>query len=184
MLVSSDFSITGPDTTLSLESVPSNIADVKSLVFTTNDNFPYPLRSVSEADGHDPGHPGRIWTNLTSSSHEVVPITDLPATIKMETDVVNGTRVWVDNEFVGRFEVFVFGGRNTLFSWSQMALVAPLDEIEGGVDTLVLEAGTGGGGRGYFDDPPGETPSAAGKLKRRFWWMGMAMTAVLFVDVQ
>jgi hexosaminidase len=57
---------------------------------------------------------------------------------------VNGTRVWVNEKFTGRFEVFVYGGRNTLFSWSQMALVAPLFEVQGGVDGLVLEAGVGG----------------------------------------
>lgn len=63
--------------------------------------------------------------------------------------MLNGSRVWVSDIFAGRFEAFVYGGRNTLFSWSQMALVAPLDEIEGGVDNLVLEAGVGlnGGGR-------------------------------------
>jgi hexosaminidase len=65
----------------------------------------------------------------------------LPVKLRIETDIVNGSRVWVDDTFVGRFEVFVFGGRNTLFSWSQMALVAPLDRIEGGIDSLVLEAG-------------------------------------------
>jgi hexosaminidase len=177
--ISSEFSITGPDTTLSLETVASNTTEVKTLVFTTNDNFPYPLRSVSEVDGHDPGHPGRIWTNLTSSSHEPVLIS-LPALIQIETDVVNGSRVWVNDEFAGRFEVFVFGGRNTLFSWSQMALVAPLDEIEGGVDGLVLEAGTGGSGHGDFD-LPGETPSAVGKVSLGSWWAVITVMVVLVV---
>ena len=56
--------------------------------------------------------------------------------------MVNGSRVWANDTFVGRFEVFVFGGRNTLFSWSQMALDAPLDSIDGGVTSLLLQAGT------------------------------------------
>ncbi|KAH8724116.1 family 20 glycosyl hydrolase [Phaeosphaeriaceae sp. PMI808] len=144
--VSSSFTLSGPDTSLSLSANPTNNTDAKptgSLIFTTSDNFPYPLRSVSIADGHDPGHPGRIWSNLTTSSHTPVYIT-LPATLRIETDVVNGSRVWVDGTFAGRFEVFVFGGRNTLFSWSQMALVAPLESVEGGVDGLELEAGIKG----------------------------------------
>lgn len=58
---------------------------------------------------------------------------------------MNGSRVWVNDAFAGRFEVFVFGGRNTLFSWSQMALVAPLESVQGGVDKLVLDAGVGNG---------------------------------------
>lgn len=49
----------------------------------------------------------------------------------------------MNEKFAGRFEVFVFGGRNTVFSWSQMALVAPLDSVEGGVDTFKLEDGVG-----------------------------------------
>ncbi|ORX95883.1 putative beta-N-hexosaminidase [Clohesyomyces aquaticus] len=136
-------SLTGPDSSLSLGPVATNTTNTTTLVFSTADNFLYPLRSVSEADGHDPGHPGRIWTNVTSSSHIPVPIR-LPAEVRIETDVVNGSRVWVDGRFKGRFEVFVFGGRNTLFSWSQMAMVAPLGSVEGGLESLVLEVGIGG----------------------------------------
>ncbi|KAF2865483.1 putative beta-N-hexosaminidase [Massariosphaeria phaeospora] len=145
LTATSPFTLTGPDTSLSVENATSNSTTTQTLVFKTADNWPYPLRSTAETDGHDPGHPGRIWTNLTSSSHEHVPIT-FPAKIRIETDVVNGSRVWVDNEFKGRFEVFVFGGRNTLFSWSHMALVAPVDGAQGGLESLVLEAGTGGAG--------------------------------------
>lgn len=145
--VSSPFTLAGPDSSISAETVSSNTTDTTTLVFTTDDNFPYPLRAVSESDGHDAAHPGRIWTNVSSSTHIPVPIS-LPANIRIETDYVNGSRVWVNDAFAGRFEVFVFGGRNTLFSWSQMALVAPLDTIEGGIDGLVLEAGIGGGGGG------------------------------------
>jgi hexosaminidase len=142
--VSAPFKLSGPDTILSVTAISpnntnSNISSM-SLVFTTSDNFPYPLRAVSSTDGFDPGHPGRIWTNQSSSTHEAVSIT-LPATLRIETDIVNGTRVWVNNKFAGRFEVFVYGGRNTLFSWSQMALVAPLMRVEGGIDGLVLESG-------------------------------------------
>jgi hexosaminidase len=141
--VSSSFTLSGPDTVLSLSTLTTNTSgDITTLIFTTADAFPYPLRSVSPDDGHDPGHPGRIWTNQSTSSHEPVSIR-LPAKLRVETDIVNGSRVWVDDTSVGRFEVFVFGGRNTLFSWSQMALVAPLDRMEGGIDSLVLEAGVG-----------------------------------------
>lgn len=66
---------------------------------------------------------------------------ELPATVRIETDVVNGSRVWVGKAFAGRFEVFVYGGRNTVFSWSQMAFVAPVGEVSGGVEGVVLEAG-------------------------------------------
>jgi hexosaminidase len=146
--VSAPFTLFGPDTTLSLSTTPSNYSSRKStstsLIFTTNDNFSYPLRRVSPTDGFDPGHPGRIWTNQSSSSHEEVSI-NLPAVIRLETDVVNGTRVWVNEKFAGRFEVFVYGGRNTLFSWSQMAMVAPLEEVRGGIEGMMLEAGVGDG---------------------------------------
>jgi hexosaminidase len=158
LTASSPFTLVGPDTTLSIETVPSNISTngTLTLVFNTADNFPYPLRSTSELDGHDPGHPGRIWTNVSTSTHHPVPI-NFPAEIRIVTDVVNGSRVWVDSVYAGRFEVFVFGGRNTLFSWSQMALVAPLDQVEGGLDSLVLEAGIsgkGGAGNGTQTAPP------------------------------
>ncbi|KAF1937146.1 glycoside hydrolase [Clathrospora elynae] len=165
--VSSAFTLSGPDTSLSLAPIPHNTTQdsTHSLIFTTADGFPYPLRSVSIIDGLDPGHPGRIWTNQSTSLHQPVAIT-LPAMLRIETDVVNGTRVWMNGDFKGRFEVFVFGGRNTLFSWSQMALVAPLEAVEGGLDSLVLEAGIGlrtsyQGGDGLAE-PLGE--SGAGRL--------------------
>lgn len=170
LAASSAFSLTGPDTSLGIESVPTSNGTTDTtttLVFKTADNWPYPLRSTSESDGHDPGHPGRIWTNASGSTHGVVPVA-LPAEIRVETDVVNGSRVWVDGEFRGRFEVFVFGGRNTLFSWSQMALVAPLGGVEGGLDGLVLEAGIGGtGGQasgGNQTDPPPSNASGAERV--------------------
>jgi hexosaminidase len=148
-----------------------------SLVFTTADNFLYPLRSVSVDDGKDSGHPGRIWTNQSSSSHEPVSIT-LPAILRVETDILNGSRVWVNDTFAGRFEVFVFGGRNTLFSWSQMALVAPLETVQGGVDALLLEAGVGiknvrnGGGTSAV--PPMSNGATSHQL------YGVSMLAVVF----
>ncbi|KAJ4305873.1 hypothetical protein N0V90_001406 [Kalmusia sp. IMI 367209] len=161
---SGPFTLLGPDTSLSIGTVPSNISTngTSTLVFSTADGFPYPLRSTDQADGHDPGHHGRIWWNLTSSTHHPVPVT-FPANIRIETDVVNGSRVWVDDEFKGRYEVFVFGGRNTLFSWSQMALVAPLQSVSGALDGIVLEAGIGGsGGNGSTGIPP--PGSGAGRL--------------------
>lgn len=158
--VSSPFTLTGPDTSLSLFN--------GTLMFTTSDNFDYPLRRTSIFDGHDPGHPGRIWTNLTSSTHEPVGI-QLPATLRIETDVVNGTRAWVNDSFVGRFEVFVYGGRNTLFSWSQMAFVAPLESLEGGLDDILLDSGVGRrSGSGSGSGLP--VTNGAGK---RGGWMGV-----------
>jgi hexosaminidase len=85
----------------------------------------------------------------------------------------------VGDEFVGRFEVFVFGGRNTLFSWSQMALVAPLDGIEGGVDGLVLEAGTGRTGNGEMGSPPGE--GKAGKTAGSALWVAITILVCVLV---
>ncbi|KAI4710010.1 hypothetical protein J4E89_005242 [Alternaria sp. Ai002NY15] len=139
--VSSSFTLTGPDTSLSLVDLPNNSSgSTTTLMFTTADGFEYPLRSVSPADGHDTGHPGRIWTNQTTSSHEPVPIS-IPADLRIETDILSGSRVWINDTFAGRFEVFVFGGRNTLFSWSQMAFVAPVGVVEGGLDSLMLQTG-------------------------------------------
>lgn len=185
--VSAQFTLSGADTTLSLASSSSNSTDstvATTLSFTTADGFPYPLRAASIHDGHDPGHPGRIWTNQSSSTHVPVPIT-LPVTLRIETDVVNGSRVWVNDSFVGRFEVFVYGGRNTLFSWSQMALVAPLDKIEGGVDGLVLEAGVGlkepGRGNGGSTAPP---VNNAGRRLERYGlgaWVLVGSSVLIFV---
>ncbi|KAF2748828.1 glycoside hydrolase family 20 protein [Sporormia fimetaria CBS 119925] len=163
--VTGTFTLRGRDATLSLSPTPSNGTEPSSglsLVFTTDDNIPYPLRSVSALDGQDPGHPGRIWTNLTTSPHIPVAI-NIPATVRIETDVVNGSRVWVNDSFAGRFEVFVYGGRNTLFSWSQMAFVAPLESVEGGVEKLVLEDGVGRKGVGEYEGPS----SVASTIERR-----------------
>lgn len=118
------FNLSGPDTKLSLDTEGN-------LIFNA-DGYEYPLRHVTQQDGLelDPGHPGRIWTNISTSTHEPVAVS-LPANITIATDVLHGSVVWVNGEFAGRFEVFVYGGRNTLFSWSQMAFVAPLEYLEG-----------------------------------------------------
>lgn len=166
LTATSPFAITGPDTSLSISTTiltnPSttNASSISTLVFTTSDNFPYPLRHVS-ATAYDPSHPGRIWTNASTSSHEPVPLT-LPVRLRIETDVQNGSRVWVNEQFAGRFEVFVFGGRNTVFSWSQMAFVAPLGSVEGGVSSFRLESGVGLYGDGVGDGSSGPlAPGAA-----------------------
>lgn len=128
------FSLTGPDNSLSL-------GQDGSLVFNS-DGWQYPLRAVAEKDALDldPGHPGRIWENVTTSAHNVVRISTLPAVITIATDVLHGSLAWVNGKFAGRFEVYVYGGRNTRFSWSQMALVAPLENITGtGLQSLSLE---------------------------------------------
>ncbi|KAF5665319.1 beta-n-acetylhexosaminidase [Fusarium heterosporum] len=129
--VSGPFTLSGPDNSLSLD-------EDGSFVFTS-DVWEYPLRQVSEEDARelDPGHPGRIWVNASSSTHEPVTVST-PNTITLVTDVLHGTVVLIDGEVVGRFEVFVYGGRNTQFSWSQMTFVAPLEKLEGGVDQLTL----------------------------------------------
>ncbi|EKV05445.1 Beta-N-hexosaminidase, putative [Penicillium digitatum] len=120
--VTGPFSLQSSDATLTLSS------DGK-LTFVS-DGWPYPLRSVAETDGFDPDQPGRIWANKTTSSHEVVTI-PRESQVIISTNGVYGSRVWVDGAFVGRFEVFIYGGKNQVFSWSQMAFVAPLDVLEG-----------------------------------------------------
>lgn len=122
------------------EGIELSLSENGTLVFSS-DGFQYPLRSIDPADGYDPAHPGRIWTNQTTSTHEPVVLQllteDFPdGEIVIKTDKIGGSRVWIEGVFKGRFEVFVFGGRNTLFSWSQMAFVAPLDTVEGGVDRV------------------------------------------------
>ncbi|WZH42328.1 glycoside hydrolase superfamily [Fusarium acuminatum] len=130
--VSGPFTLSGPDNSLVFDKDGN-------LVFTA-DGWEYPLRQVSSEDARelDPGHPGRIWANASSSTHEPIAIST-PSNITLATDVLHGTVVLIDGDVVGRFEVFVYGGRNTLFSWSQMALVAPLEKLEGGVDHLLLK---------------------------------------------
>lgn len=131
-------SVTGPFT-LASDDVILSLTSNGSLIFNS-DGYEYPLRSVSETDGFDAGHPGRIWSNATTSTHEVVHV-QVPTEIKITGDVIGGSRVWIDGVFKGRFEVFVFGGRNTLFSWSQMAFVAPLETVSGGISQISLENG-------------------------------------------
>lgn len=122
MEVTGPFALSSRDDTLSLS--PSGTLTFES------DGWRYPLRSVAETDGFEPGYPGRIWTNVTSSTHEVVQVPH-PSRITIRGDVIGGARVWVDGRFVGRFEVFVFGGHNVYTSWSQMAFVAPLERVAG-----------------------------------------------------
>ncbi|KAJ5278586.1 hypothetical protein N7478_003958 [Penicillium angulare] len=120
--------VTGPFSLYSKDASLSLAADGQ-LVFSA-DGWPYPLRSVAETDGFDPQEPGRIWANSTSTTHEVVSV-PLISRITIQSDQVYGSRVWIDNKFLGRFEVFVYGGKNTVFSWSQMAFVAPLEYLSG-----------------------------------------------------
>ncbi|KAH9886345.1 putative beta-N-hexosaminidase [Xylariomycetidae sp. FL2044] len=128
-------SATGPFT-LSSQDATLSLTEEEGLVYTADD-YTYPLRSTSEGDGFEAGHPGRIWTNASSSTHEAVTI-QVPAQIVVTGDAIGGSRVWVDGAFQGRFEAFVYGGRNTVFSWSQMAFVAPLQTLQGGVQSLSL----------------------------------------------
>ncbi|SCO88685.1 related to beta-N-hexosaminidase [Fusarium oxysporum] len=129
-------SVTGPFTLSSLDNTLS-LDKSGNMVFTA-DGWEYPLRKVTKDDALDldPGAPGRIWVN-TSSTHKPVKVST-PVNITLVTDALHGTVVFSNGEVVGRFEVFVYGGRNTQFSWSQMAFVAPLDKIEGGLERLEL----------------------------------------------
>ncbi|KAG5659218.1 hypothetical protein KAF25_000420 [Fusarium avenaceum] len=151
--VNGPFTLSGPDNSLALD-------EDRNLVFTA-DGWEYPLRQVSSKDALelDPGHPGRLWVNASSSTHKPVKIST-PGNITLVTDVLHGTVVLIDGDVVGRFEVFVYGGRNTLFSWSQMAFVAPLEKLEGGVDHLSLK------GSATFSkadkDEPSEVPKGNG----------------------
>ncbi|KAK8056336.1 beta-N-acetylhexosaminidase- variant 1 [Apiospora rasikravindrae] len=126
------FVLSSPDVTLEL-------SKTNNLVFVS-DGWAYPLRAVHEQDGFDAGHPGRIWANSTRSTHDPVAVST-PAEITITGDVVGGSRVWVNGSFAGRFEVYVFGGKNRLFSWSQMAFVAPLETMAGtGLQSIKLES--------------------------------------------
>ncbi|KAK7951505.1 uncharacterized protein PG986_007233 [Apiospora aurea] len=116
-------------------------------LFFISDGWTYPLRAVHEQDGFDAGHPGRIWANSTRSTHEPVAIA-VPAEITITGDVVGGCRVWINGRFAGRFEVYVFGGKNTLFSWSQMAFVAPPGDGRG-CWSAEHQARVGGQGAGW-----------------------------------
>lgn len=127
--VGGPFILSSDDSTLSLSS--------EGALTFTSDGWDYPLRSVSETDGFEAGYPGRIWANETSSTHEPVAV-PLKSHITIRTDIIGGSRVWVNGQFAGRFEVFVFGGKNTLFSWSQMAFVAPLQWVQGQLNKLRL----------------------------------------------
>lgn len=130
-----ELDVTGPFV-LSSDDSSLALSSDGSLIFTS-DGWDYPLRSVDETAGFDARFPGRIWTNETSSTHEPVTV-PLNSHITVRTDVIGGSRVWVDGNFAGRFEVFVFGGKNTLFSWSQMAFVAPLEWVEGFINKLQI----------------------------------------------
>ncbi|KAF2841637.1 glycoside hydrolase family 20 protein [Patellaria atrata CBS 101060] len=126
------FTLLSPDVTLEL-------AESGALTFTA-DGTSYPLRSTAERDGLDGAHPGRIWANVTSSSHEPVSVA-LPVGLHITGDPVGGTRVYMNGTFAGRFEVLVYGGRNAVESWSQMAFVAPVQEVKGGVHRIEVWEG-------------------------------------------
>ncbi|KAL2868566.1 beta-N-acetylhexosaminidase [Aspergillus lucknowensis] len=139
LIATGPFNLSSTDNSLSLR-------QDGTLLFT-EDGYIYPLRSVTPEDALelDPGHPGRIWVN-TSSTHEQITINmrdKAPVLITISTDAEHGAVVWLDGSLAGRFEVFVYGGKNLEFSWSQMAFVAPLEEVLGdGLVGLVVEGGT------------------------------------------
>ncbi|KAF2203253.1 glycoside hydrolase [Delitschia confertaspora ATCC 74209] len=162
------FELSGPDTKLAI--------DGATLAFTTSDYLantdpngeftrirPYRLQSVSETEGFDPAHPGRIWENSTSS-HDAIDVSDTNPyyILRIETDYTSGTRVWKNDKFLGRFEVYVYGGRNKEHSWSHMAFVAPLSNASLAVTSLVLEEGIGGKGCGSGKEGVGRLGVAGG----------------------
>lgn len=166
------FKLSSKDNTLSLDSDGN-------LIFNA-DGYIYPLREVTSQDALelDPGHPGRIWVN-TTSTHEVVSVST-PVTITIATDVEHGAVVWLDGELAGRFEVYIYGGKNTQFSWSQMAFVAPLEDIEGtGLQSVKVEGemkipGEGeDGGQAPPTKPPGSGVARAGVS----WGLSLLVTA-------
>lgn len=158
--VDGPFTLSGPDNSLSL--------DESGSLFFDADGWIYPLREVTEKDALNlnPGHPGRVWANATDSSHEEVRVsTDGPVEITLATDVLHGTVVWIDGKLVGRFEVFVYGGRNTQFSWSQMAFVAPLKTVTGpGLQGLWLESEFKGPGDKDTTPPPRDLPESGATM--------------------
>ncbi|KAI0966068.1 putative beta-N-hexosaminidase [Xylaria arbuscula] len=171
-----ELSVTGPFT-LKSDDVTLRLEEKGSLVFVA-DGWEYPLRSVAEGGGFDVGLPGRIWVNDTSSTHTPIALTipttpsNTPANITITGDPIGGSRVYINGLFAGRFEVFVFGGKNTLFSWSQMAFVAPVDSLAGGVERLALWEGvhvpggnnTSSGGGGGSGGSGGVGPVTAGAV--------------------
>jgi hexosaminidase len=123
-----------------------------TLVFNA-DGYEYPLRQVTSDDALDldPGHPGRIWVN-TTSSHDPVKVST-PSKVVISTALEYGSVAWIDGKLAGRFEVFIYGGKNLEFSWSEMAFVAPLESVEGkGLKTLKLEDGWKVPGNGNGDE--------------------------------
>ncbi|KLU90309.1 glycoside hydrolase [Magnaporthiopsis poae ATCC 64411] len=189
------FRLSGPDCSLSLvarnasSSSLSSSSSGLSLVFEA-DGWQYPLRSVGRSNALelDPGHPGRIWVNASGSTHKEVGIQMVvPASnITVATDALHGSMVWVDGNLAGRFEVFVYGGRNTQFSWSQMAFVAPLDEVEGGLRRLRLEEGfrvPGGGGRPTGTNPPPGSSTASRAVDGFCWAVVWVVCSLVFFVV-
>ena len=165
------FTLSSKDNKLSLDSQGS-------LVFN-EDGYEYPLRHVAPEDALelDPGHPGRIWVNVSSATHEPVTVST-PANITIMTDVLHGAVAWIDGELVGRFEVFVYGGRNIQFSWSQMAFVAPLEHIEGtGLESVTVEGTADFGG----DAPPTVPPGSGVAGLRVSVWMMLGATAMAMI---
>ncbi|KAF5646702.1 beta-n-acetylhexosaminidase [Fusarium tjaetaba] len=88
--ITGPFTLSGPDNTLSLD-------NDENLIFTA-DGWEYPLRKVTKDDALDldPGAPGRIWVN-TSSTHKPVKVST-PTNITLVTDVLHGTVLFTDGE--------------------------------------------------------------------------------------
>lgn len=154
--------------------------DADGTLTFNEDGYEYPLRQVAPQDALelDPGHPGRIWVNVSSATHEPVRVST-PANITIATDVLHGAVAWIDGELAGRFEVFVYGGRNTQFSWSQMAFVAPLERVEGdGLQSLSVTGTADFGG-----DKPPTVPPPGSEAGRRSVSVGLAVAVTVMAAV-
>ncbi|KAL7273531.1 hypothetical protein RUND412_003611 [Rhizina undulata] len=89
LIYNAPFTLSSSDATISL-------LENGTLLFAA-DEFQYPLRSVAITDGYDPGAPGRIWTNATTSTHEIVTLPVSTRTrLVVRGDEIGGTRLWVD----------------------------------------------------------------------------------------
>lgn len=102
-----------------------------SLIFSA-DNFHCPIQSVSQ------NLTGRVLTNDTSMGTHSTAVFPMNGTLVVRTEEETGTRVWSNGQFMGRVEVFIYGGRNQALWWSQMAFVLPLTNVTGAWSSLAV----------------------------------------------
>ncbi|KAI7765376.1 hypothetical protein LZL87_007127 [Fusarium oxysporum] len=115
--IAGTFTLTGPDNTLSLDKEGN-------MVFTA-DGWEYPLRKVTKDDALDldPGAPGRIWVN-TSSTHKPVKVST-PVNITLVTDVLHGTVVYSDGEVDEAKTRYILSSRVALLEVLKKVVTGP-----------------------------------------------------------